>query len=181
MSLLRFFGLGEGSGSSGGAEAGDSESVRKVAAHLDHLPAESARFFAAFACVLGRVAHADLQIDEVELAAMRDAVRKTTSLDGEELDVVVEIATAQIAEFGGTESYVATREFRRVSTKAERTRLMQCLFAVAAADGTISVEESSELAAIGEELGFARSEVMALRSAWKHVLQELQNLPTGSN
>lgn len=174
MSLLRFLGLGSDSGPTGGGAVGESESVRRISAHLERLPPESARFLAAFACVLGRVAHADLSIDDEEIEEMKRVVCEVASLKEEEADMVVEIATSQIREFGGTEGYVVTREFRKLASREQRVRLLQCLYAVAAADGTISTAESSEATAIGEELGFTRPEIMGTRLAWKEKLEEFQ-------
>lgn len=172
MSLLRLFGLvNEGDTSRSGSESGG---VREIVRHLEALPPDSARFLAAFACVLGRVAHADLSIDDDEIAEMKRIVRDLAALGDAEVEVVVEIASSHIEEFGGTESYTITREFRKISTVAQRARLLQCLYAVAAADGTISTAESSEVSAIGEELGFTRPEVMGLRAAWKDKLAEFQ-------
>jgi uncharacterized tellurite resistance protein B-like protein len=89
--------------------------------------------------------------------------------------MVVPIAKSQARLLGETEDYVVTREFRNIATREQRGQLLQCLFAVAAADGTISAVESAELAAIGEELGFARTEVNALRSTYRDKLSEFQN------
>ena len=75
---------------------------------------------------------------------------------------------------GGTENYVVTREFRRMSTREQRGELLQCLYAVAAADGTISSAESAEIVAIGEELGFTRAEANSLRGQYRDKLAEFQ-------
>jgi uncharacterized tellurite resistance protein B-like protein len=88
---------------------------------------------------------------------------------------VVQIAKSQAKLLGATENYVVTREFRRNATDEQRGNLLQCLFAVAAADGTISSEESAEIAVIGEELGFTRPEINALRSRYRDKLSEFQN------
>lgn len=173
MSLLRFLGIG-GQGTGGDPGVGETQSVRRIAGHLERLPADSAQFLAAFACVLSRVAHADLAIEDDEIAEIKRLVHDTASLSDEEADLVVEIATSEIREFGGTEGYVVTREFRRISNHEQRLRLLQCLYTVAAADGTISTTESGEISAIGEELGFTRPEVMGIRSAWKEKLAELR-------
>ncbi len=67
-----------------------------------------------------------------------------------------------------------TREFRRMSTAQQRAELLQCLYAVAAADGTISGTESAELVTIGQELGFTRAEANSLRSQYRDKLAEFQ-------
>ncbi|MGI9432999.1 MAG: hypothetical protein ACR2PQ_12335, partial [Myxococcota bacterium] len=66
MGILRWLGI-ETKGSDG---PGDTETVRRIAARLERLPQEEARHLAAFAFVLARVAHADLEIDETEAREM---------------------------------------------------------------------------------------------------------------
>ena len=58
MSLLRFLGLAP----SPAPARGDTETVRSIAASLDALPPERARWIAAFAFLLCRVAKADLDL-----------------------------------------------------------------------------------------------------------------------
>ena len=88
--------------------------------------------------------------------------------------LVVEIAKSQARTLGGTQDYVVTREFRSISTREQRGHLLECLYAVAAADGTISSEESLEIVKIGEELGFTRPEANSLRSRYRDKLAEFQ-------
>jgi uncharacterized tellurite resistance protein B-like protein len=171
MSLLRFLGVG---GAREQETTGDTATVRRIAAKLEHLDAETAKYLAAFAYVLARVAHADLEIDDAETNAIERAVRGLASLSEAEAALAVEIAKSQARLLGGTENYVVTREFRRISTREQRGELLQCLYAVAAADGVISAEESAEIAAIGEELGFTRSEANSLRSVYRDKLSEFQ-------
>ena len=171
MGLLRFLGLGEEEDTS----RGDTEAVRRIASELEQLPAEKARYLASFAYVLARLAHADLHIDETETAEMHRIVQATAGLSDGEATLVVEIAKSQARTLGGTQDYVVTREFRGASTKAQRGELLSCLYAVAAADGTISSEESAEIVKIGEELGFTRAESNSLRGAYRDKLAEFQN------
>jgi uncharacterized tellurite resistance protein B-like protein len=159
--LLRFLG---GEPAAAAASASETESVRRIAARLESLAPERARFVAAFAYVLARVAHADLRIGEAETAAMDAAVAQAAGLDPAEATLAVEIAKSQARLLGGTENYVVTREFRRVSEPEERLRLLESLFAVAAADGAVSGVEEAEIFRIAEELGLLRQQALALRA-----------------
>ena len=173
MSLWKkFLGLG-GAAQEEGAD-GDTETVRRIASELDRLPPETAKYLAAFAYVLARVAHADLDIDDAETREMERIATSLASLSSAEAALVVQIAKSQARLLGETENYVVTREFRNISTREQRGNLLQCLYAVAASDGTISGVESGEIAAIGEELGFTRAERNALRSAYRDKLSEFQ-------
>ena len=174
MSILRWLGLGGDGGAPARSTEGETRTVRAIAERLERLPAEEARYLAAFAYVLARVANADLHVLDTEASAMRDIVREQAELDEAEAELVVEIARSQARLLGATENYVVTREFRRIASRAQRAALLDCLFAVAAADGTISAPESREIAAIGEELGFTRPEVNAVRAGWREHLSELR-------
>ena len=168
--LKRFLGLGDERGS----DAGDTATVRRIAAELDRLPPDKARYLAGFAYVLARIAHADLDIDDDETAEMERIATQLASLSTPEAALVVQIAKSQAKLLGETENYVVTREFRKYSSKEQRGELLQCLFAVAAANGTISNVESSEISTIGEELGFTRPEINAVRSHYRDQLSEFQ-------
>ena len=174
MSFLRYL-----SGSpSARDDAGDTATVRRIAARLDALPPEDARFVAAFAYVLARVASSDLVVADSESAEMERHVGEVGKLPPAAAALAVEIAKSQARLLGATENYVVTREFHRISTPAQRLQLLRCLFAVAAADGSISSQESAEVIAIGEEIGFPREHVIAERAAWRDKLSVLQK-PTG--
>ena len=177
MSLLRFLGLGgeekEGKGSS--ERGNETATVRKIASRLERLDPETAKYLAGFAYVLARVAHADLSIDSDETSEMERIVSQISDLAPEETSLVVEIAKSQARLLGGTENYVVTRQFRQISTREQRVKLLECLYAVAAADGSITGPESNEIVAIAEELGFTRPEAIALRSAYREKLSEFQS------
>ncbi len=172
MSLLRFLGLGEDPEKDQGA--GDTESVRRIAANLERLEPRRAKYLAGFAYVLARVANADLEIDPTETEEMERSLSAISDLSESEIALAVAIAKSQERLLGGTENYVVTREFRENSTPEQRGQLLQCLYAVAAADGTISTVESSEIVGIAEELGFTRAEANALKSQYREKLSVLQ-------
>lgn len=172
MSLLRFLGLGSASAK---RDARESETVHRIASQLDRLDPQQAKYLAVFAYVLARVAHADLEIDAAETAAMEAAVKRIAHLAEAEATLVVEIAQSQAKNLGGTQDYVVTRQFRQISTREQRGELLQCLYAVAAADGSIRSEESAEIVKIAEELGFTRAEAVSLRAQYREQLAEFQN------
>ena len=172
MSLLRFLGLGS---SSAKRDAHESETVHRIASQLERLDPQQAKFLAAFAYVLARVANADFEIDATETAEMEAAVKRIAHLAEAEATLVVQIAQSQAKNLGGTQDYVVTRQFRQISTREQRGELLQCLYAVAAADGSIRSEESAEIVKIAEELGFTRAEAVSLRAQYREQLAEFQN------
>ena len=146
--------------------AGDTDTVRKIVGQLEALPPERARFVAAFAYILGRVAHADHHFSAEETDAMEKIVRRFGDLPEEQAVLVVQIAKSQNRLFGGTENFLVTREFREISSLDERRHLLECMFAVSAADDSISSAEESQIRQIASELGFTHRQFIDARLAW---------------
>jgi uncharacterized tellurite resistance protein B-like protein len=157
-----------------GASA-ETESVRKVVEALDHLDETHARYVAAFGYILGRVAHADLKISPEETAAMEGVIRERTGLPESEAIIVIQMAKTRAQLFGGTENFLVTREFDRMATREQKLALLDCLFAVAAAEGHISVAEDNEIKQVSQELHLDHPEFIAVRSQWKHQLSVFQS------
>lgn len=177
MSLLkRFLGIDVGPSAKDDGSATESPALARIIEVLDGLPQERAHYLAAFACVLARVAHADLQIEDSEVVAMVRATASLGHLAEDESKLVVEIAQTHSRDEGGTANYLVTREFRNISTREQRIGLVECLYAVSAADGTVSTTESSEVLKIAGELGLSRNETNAIKSGWKEHLAEFQGL-----
>ena len=143
--------------------AGDTDTVRRIVGELDKLEAARARYLAAFAYVLSRVAGADLDISDVETAEMVRLVERVGHLPEAQAIVVVEIAKSQNRMFGGTENFLVTREFREIATDEQRRELLECVFAVAAADQAITGEEEAQIWQIAAELGFRHEEYVQVR------------------
>jgi uncharacterized tellurite resistance protein B-like protein len=143
--------------------AGDTDTVRRIVGELDKLDAARARYLAAFAYVLSRVAGADLDISDVETAEMVRLVECVGHLPEAQAIVVVEIAKSQNRMFGGTENFLVTREFREIASAEQRRELLECVFAVAAADQAITGEEEAQLWQIASELGFRHEEYVQVR------------------
>ena len=162
MSVLELLGFRRG----GRAVAGDTETVRKIVAELESLPPETARHLAAFAFILARVANADLEISDAETRRMEQILLGLGHLTTEQARLTVDLAKAQHQVAGGTESFLVTREFREIATREQCRELLDCLFAVSAADGSISGVEEVQIRQIASELGFSPGELSAVRAAW---------------
>jgi len=146
--------------------SGDTDTVRRIVAELDQLDPSRARYLAAFAYVLSRVAGADLEISEVETARMVELLIRLGHLSEPQALLVVEIAKNQNRLFGGTENFLVTRELRAIASEAERADLLDCLFAVSAADDAVSGEEETQIWQIARELGFSHDEYIRVRMTY---------------
>jgi uncharacterized tellurite resistance protein B-like protein len=170
--LLRFLGIEPDPTPGGGEDA----SLARIAARLEGLPADRARFFACFAYVLARVAHADLRFEDEEVGAMQDVLRQFAGIGGDEARIVVDIARAEVDRLGGTQNYLVTRAFGELATQEEKLQLLECLYAVAAADDVITGAESSEIVGVAEEIGLTRQDALAVRARFRDKLAELRPL-----
>jgi uncharacterized tellurite resistance protein B-like protein len=152
------------------ATTGDTETVRKVIEQLDQLEPERARFIAAFGYILGRVAYADMKISPEEIRAMERIIMERGGLPEEQAMIVVQTGKTRAQLFGGTENFLVTREFSRIATRQEKLALLDCLFAVAAAEDGISATEDNEIRQIVNELGLDHPDFIAVRLRWKDQL-----------
>ncbi len=174
MSFLDFFKSSVREYSRSSAE---TESVRKIIRALDQLDAERAKFIAAFAYLLSRIARADLNVSEEETRAMERIVKERGRLPEEQAMIVVQIAKTQNLLFGSTENYLVTREFNNLATHEEKLALLHCLFAVAAADESISTVEDNEVSQIADELRIEHKDFIAVRSQFRDYLAVLKEQP----
>ena len=147
----------------GSATGGDTDTVRRIVSELDKLDPARARYLAAFAYILSRVAGADLHVSDAETAKMVALVERLGHLPEAQAIVVVEIAKSQHRLFGGTENFLVTREFREIASDAQRQELLECVFAVSAADEAITSEEEAQVWQIASELGFSHPQYIQTR------------------
>ena len=172
MSILKFLGFekkneGRSQGSS------DIETLRKIVSELDQLEPERARYIASFAYLLSRVAHSDLDISDEEVSEMERIVRQIGGLPEEQAVIVVQMAKTRETLFGSTENYLVTREFERLANREQKLALIECLFAVSAADDSISTVEDNEIRQIATELHLDHEAYISTKAAFKDHLAVL--------
>ena len=176
MSIRALLGLTPAPDSGRSDTPDDTATMQRIAAELEMLEPARARYVAAFALILGRVAHADSTFSEVETVKMVEIVRDLGHLTEAQAALAVEIAKAQVRLFGGTDNYLVTRRFKDIATPAQRVELLDCVFAVSAADESISVLEESQSDQIAKELGLSRDETIAARITYQDHLESVKQL-----
>jgi len=173
MSILKFLGMNVDHPGHGIPTA-ETETVRKIVQKLDQLPEQEARYIAAFAFLLSRAARADLQIDADETAVMERIVMQQGGMPEELAVIVVQMAKTQNQLFGSTENYLVTREFERIASREQKLALLDCLFAVTAADENITAEEDNVVKQIASELKLSHDDYIAARSRFREYLAVLK-------
>jgi len=163
MSILEWLGLAPG----GDGGRGDPDAIRRIERELESMEPARARYLALFAFLLARVADVDLEVTEAETRQMERLVEEKGALPAAQAALVVAIAKAENRLFGATQNFLAARQFRELSTDGQKRELLDCLFAVAAADGSISVAEEEAIREISREMLLGNDEYLAIRGAWR--------------
>lgn len=169
MSLLRWLGLGEDP-----RPGAPVDSVGAIEKALTDMDPQRARYLAAFAFILGRVARADHDVTDAEARTMERIVAERGSLPAEQAALVVRIAHAEGLRHGGTEDFIATREFERMAARDEKLALIDCLFAVSSADRSIRTVEDNAIRQIANELKLEHADYIAIRARYAEHLEVLR-------
>ena len=175
MSIFEW--LGFGGGSRGDNADVESEAVREITSRLGDLPPERARWVASFAMVLARTARADFLVSVEEARAMEGILEDLGGLDPGMASLVADMASHRDQLLGASEGYLATREFKKVAADGDRERLLHCLFAVSAADDSITLVEEEEIRQIANELGIEHAEFNRVRAQFRDKRAVLRDLP----
>jgi uncharacterized tellurite resistance protein B-like protein len=161
MSILRWLGIAPA------REEQDTDAVHRIVLELESMEPARARWLALFAFLLARVADADLSVSEAETREMERLVERIGGVPPPQAALAVQIAKAENRLLGSTQNFLAAREFRDVASPREKTDLLYCLFAVAAADDTITVLEEETVRQVAKELLVSNDEYLAIRSTWR--------------
>jgi uncharacterized tellurite resistance protein B-like protein len=150
-----------------------TEVVARISRTLDALPPDRARFVAAFAYHLGRIANADEVVSDDERRLMRTLIAAESGLPAEQIDVVVDLVTHESFRFRGTEDYRVMREFDELATPEQKLSLIRCLFAVSAADARVVTREDNEIRRIALALKVSHEDFVEARAAVREHLAVL--------
>jgi uncharacterized tellurite resistance protein B-like protein len=144
-------------------ETAEPVPLRDVLDALDHLEPARARYLAAFAYLLGRIAHADHHVSPQETRAIETALIDHGQLTEEQAVLVTQLAKTNNLLFGGTANFLVAREFAEMATYEQKLALLRCVFAVSATDEAISLSEESEIHRLARELRIDHPDLLALR------------------
>ena len=163
----------------GGEEAAQSHSpetdtVRKIVQALDRMEPDQARFLAAFAYLLSRVANADHHIGEEEIRMMEQIVMQRGGVPEEQAILIVQMAKTQSRLFSGTENFLVSREFEKIASKEQKLHLLDCLYAVCSADRSISTVEDNEIRKVSVELRLSHEDFISVRLNYRDHLAVLK-------
>lgn len=156
--------------------AGETATVRRIVARLESMPRDRARLIASAAYTLARAAHADLDISDEETAAIEQELQRGEGLDEATAVLVTQMAKLQANTVGGTEDFVVTREFKTLASDAQRLDVLRACYAISAANGSISAEETAVLNQIAGELDIDAAAITRIRAEYHDRMSAVQQL-----
>ena len=156
--------------------SGDTATVRRIVAKLEAMPPEQARLLASAAYTLARAANADLDISDEETAAIERALQAHGTVDEATAVLVTEMAKLQARTVGGPEDFSVTREFKALASDAQKLDVIRACFAIGAASGSISAEETAIVNQIATELDIDDTTLNAIRADFHDQLSAVQNI-----
>ncbi len=147
-----------------------SDAIDELARGLEGVTPEHGRYVAAFAFLLSRIASADHENTDDEARLLERLVHERGGLSPEQAATVVARALAYQRRSGGTEDFLVTRELAQTASYEQKLALVECLFAVAAADDRIRTLESNEIGRIARELRVEQQDLSRIRHGYRDFL-----------
>ena len=87
------------------------------------------------------------------------------------------MAKLQARTVGGTEDFIVTREFKALASEDQKLDVLRACFAIGAANGTISAEETAIVNQIADELDIDDATLNAIRAEFHEQLSSVQADP----
>lgn len=150
----------------------------RTAAALDRLEPGRARYIAAFAYLLARVANVDSRVTPDEMDLMHRLVQREAEVSDEEAAAIVDLALGDALRFAGTHNIEVTSEFAALSTPTQRLALLRCLFAISAADDSVGTAEDNEIRRVTRELKIEHADFIRARAEVREHLAVLTRQTT---
>ena len=114
------------------------------------LPEDKLYFLCLVGTLLASIAHVDNHLDPSEKKALKACLAKQFELKGNELAMLFEVVEEQGRK--GFDFHEVITEINRLTSYNDRLQLMDCLFAIAAADGEMAHDETEEIRRITKAL-----------------------------
>lgn len=134
-------------------------------------------YLAAFAGQLGRVAVAEGGISAEEAAAMATQLRTAGNLSEADANLIADMLRHERDGLDAISAQELTRAINAAASPAEKQALLDCLYAVAAADHLVSDVEEQEIRRVAEAILIPHRVLMEIRSRYRDRLEALQSLP----
>lgn len=143
------------------------ESLQEIVFELNDMPEEEANELATYGFLLARVARADLSVSDEERQSIVKILVDKAGFSAKRARGLAILVEKKNEWRGSTDNYIVAREFGKSASDSQKKHLMTCLFAVAAADQSISGQEEKELKQIAAELKMIESDFLEVISDFR--------------
>lgn len=137
-------------------------------------PIDEIKLITGYAGLLGRVACADLEITDDEIARMRRVLTGALGLGGGEVDAIVEILLLHRVQLLSLEDHFYARLINDVADRPHKLKLLRALYEVAAADGSVREREDQEIRVISRALLLSHGDFIEARREFRDQLAVLR-------
>lgn len=155
-------------------ESNQSQLYEELRRELPDLSDEKATIIACVAGLMARVAYVDFKLDAGEVIHMNDVLREWTEFDESTVELIAQTSVRHIKEFAGLENHLYVYPLKNTLDRDSRFRLVEALFALAAADGSVENIESEEIRIICKGLELSDKHFLSARAKVAKHLRSLQ-------
>ncbi len=142
----------------------------------DNFPNKDDEFHLKAACLSGlmaRIAYADLKIDSSEKETISQSLITWMEMNETEANNLADLCLEEIKDLAGIENHLYCLPLRESLSVMDRYKIIETLFAVAAADGNVENLEGEEIRNINQGLLLEHKHFISARST---VLEHLGSL-----
>lgn len=147
----------------------------RVSQLSDQLSDNELKQVTAMAGLYGRVAYADTEITPDEISKIKHILKEDSKLSSKSIETITTLMFEKKVELLTLEEHFYTRLANESMTHEDKQRLLRKLFQIAAADGTICLEEENQLHNLANQLNLSRQEIIDLKREFKNYLSVFQN------
>ena len=163
----------------GSAPAAPPPGAEQVSAlvreHLPEADAETVRVVAAIAGLLGSVAYADREYSEAEERETRRALSRIQGMTEAGLDAICDALRRHVVEASTVQLPRYARDLLELGDRELRLEVLDTLLDLAAADGELTLDETTLLRTVTRAIGLAPDDYVAAQSRHKHRLSVLKS------
>ncbi|MCP4200112.1 MAG: TerB family tellurite resistance protein [Proteobacteria bacterium] len=132
------------------------------------------KYVTGFAGLLGKVAYADMEMSDDEVAKMQSILSSTLRLRDSQVGLIVKMLQNHSVQLCSLEDYRYVRMINKVCDKEQKMELIEAMFAVASADESVSSEEDSAIYVVSKGIGLSHKDFVTVRAQFKNYLEVLK-------
>lgn len=148
--------------------------LRRLHDQLQRMGPERLEYLAGFAGQLARVAHADDEISAAEAAVIKERLTAHAGLTAAEAGVVLDLLRHEFEVLRSVQNHLLNRAINAHASQADKETLIDCLYAVAAAEHLVSDIEEREIRRIADAVLISHRALIEIRSRYRDHLEVLQ-------